>query len=145
MNKNYHNYSTVRHTRRWLLRFFYNMLDIAGLNACILYNLIASNTQMKRSEFTKKLARSLIEPMLRRRLQVTQLRLSIKKRIARMLQKEEPVPDNLTIIREDTRAKCHLCESDTNGRTRMKCPNCTRRMCDNHHSPLCVECVNNID
>ena len=94
MDKNCYNYSTARRTRRWPLRFVYNMLDIAGLNACILYHLNAENPQLKRSMFTKNLARALIEPMLRRRLQQSTLRFSLKKIITRVLREEDPVPES---------------------------------------------------
>lgn len=133
-------FSTARRTQRWPLRFFYNMLDQSAVNAQVLYSLNADNPRLSRNNFLQKLAFGLVEPHLRRRLGIATIRASIKKIISKLLEIDEPVPAVMSVIKEDTRAKCGMCESDAPGRTRMKCPNCLRRMCDNHRAAICVEC-----
>lgn len=98
-----------------------------------------------RSNFLSNLAFSLIESHLRRRIEQRTLRTSIKKLIGTVLRIEIPVQSTLSMIRENTRARCSFCDSDAGGRTRMKCPNCSHRICDNHRSALCTECERLVD
>ncbi|KAG6465263.1 hypothetical protein O3G_MSEX015034 [Manduca sexta] len=67
-DKMIHNYTTARSTRRWPLRFFFGMLDQAGVNSMILYvetkhpNIPANKFK---SRFLKKLALQLPEPHMK--------------------------------------------------------------------------------
>ena len=49
-----HQYTTARKTMRWLIRSFYGMLDQAGVNSFILYNLNQCNSPIRRIEFLKE-------------------------------------------------------------------------------------------
>ncbi|KAJ8956854.1 hypothetical protein NQ318_014269 [Aromia moschata] len=117
-------FTTARRTRRWPLRFFYNMLDQAGINSSILYSLNANNPGLARNEFLKQLAFGLVEPQLRRRLQMPQLRTPLRKMISKVLKIEIPVPGSWSVLREDTRGRCAFCDRYATGRTRVKCPSC---------------------
>ncbi|KYQ50756.1 hypothetical protein ALC60_10152 [Trachymyrmex zeteki] len=147
-DKKCHHFTTTRRTRRWSLRFFYNMLDQAGINSCTLHNLKAENPKLNRSKFLKELAKSLVEPHLRRRFESQTVRTSIKKIIMKVLDMDMPVAPTLNVILSKSesvdirniRARYALCDNDASGRTHMKCPNCLRRMCDEHRAPVCIEC-----
>lgn len=140
-----HTYTTARGTRRWPLKFFFNMLDQAGINAFILYTLNANNERFSRCNFLKQLGFGLVKAQLRRRLQSRSLRTDLRKKVQKLLEVDEVPLANITVIREETRAKCKLCESQQATRTRMKCASCFCRMCDEHRAGLCVNCVNEIN
>ena len=54
---------------------------------------------------------------------------------------DEPALQVLRVIREESRARCNLCDpATTTERTRMKCPCCLKRICDIHRSRLYAEC-----
>ena len=139
-----HTYTTARGTRRWPLKFFFNMLDQAGINAFVLYNLNAANEKLNRCQFLKKLGFCLVESHLRRRLESQSLRLDLRKRIENFLGVTKILP-TVQIIKEQTRAKCAMCEREQATRTRMKCSSCLRRVCDEHRAGLCINCVNNVE
>ncbi|XP_071577649.1 piggyBac transposable element-derived protein 4-like [Temnothorax nylanderi] len=62
-------YSTVRKSQRWVLKFFYAMLDQSGLNSSILYNLNKEdNTKLTRYKFLETLAKQLYIPHIKKRL-----------------------------------------------------------------------------
>lgn len=67
--KKCHDFSTVRKTRRWPLRFFYGMLDQTNVNSYVLYSLRDENPLKKRTDFILDLCFKLLKPILRRRLQ----------------------------------------------------------------------------
>ncbi|XP_049798396.1 uncharacterized protein LOC126232131, partial [Schistocerca nitens] len=46
-----HNYTTSRRTRRWPMAVFYTMLDIAGVNAFVLYHGKEDTDDVTRREF----------------------------------------------------------------------------------------------
>lgn len=140
-----HTFSVARRTQRWPLKFFYNMLNQASINCCVLFNLIAENVRLNRSYFIKDLACALIEPQLQRRLQRPFLHLTTKKLICKMLKIDEPAVSGYKVIRVESRAKCGLCDNETSSRTRIKCNNCLRRICDDHRCGLCIECAINLD
>ena len=48
-------YSTKVSTRRWPLQMFYNVLDLAGINAYILYKEVSGKKKISRREFLLKL------------------------------------------------------------------------------------------
>lgn len=137
--------SVARRTQRWPLKFFYNMLNQASINSCVLYNLFAENVRLTRGSFIKNLAFALIKPQLQRRLQRPTLRLTTRKLICKMLKIDGLGVVTNDIIREESRAKCGFCDNETKGRTRMKCNNCLRRICDDHRYGLCIDCANNVD
>lgn len=70
-------YSSSRRFQRWPLTIFYRMLDIASVNAFVLYNLYKNNIKINRTEFLKRLAFALVKREMERRYE--------NKRIPRVL------------------------------------------------------------
>jgi len=78
-------YTTARITNRWPMRFFYGLLDQAGINAFILFFLRHKNARMNRRDFLKELVLSLVKPSLERRLTVRTLKSNLKQNIKEIL------------------------------------------------------------
>ncbi|CAH2109189.1 unnamed protein product [Euphydryas editha] len=104
---------------------------------------MARNEKLNRYNFLKKLAHSLIEPQLRRRLECCTLRVSIKRLICKILNEDPPPVSGHEIIRDESRARCALCDKENAKHTRMRCHTCRRRICDDHRSGACFECAAN--
>ena len=66
----WHEEERLKASRRtcWLLRNFYEMLDQAGIDSCILYNSSYSDEAVQHRQFLRQLSYALIEPYLRMRL-----------------------------------------------------------------------------
>lgn len=82
-------YSVKRITRRWPLVIFFSIMDMAGINAFILYNSNANNKKIKRRIFLKNLAISLMRPFLAERANVTSLPVDIRASLAKYKSNEE--------------------------------------------------------
>lgn len=66
-----HDKTTKRTNRRWPMRFFYEILDIAAVNSFILYKLnlgIDSFSNEARCTFLKNLAFALTKPLMEKRM-----------------------------------------------------------------------------
>ena len=79
-------YDVARKTNRWPMVIFYSMLNVAGINAQIIYN---SNNKVGRSNFLKQLGLTLADCYLRVRSQCTSLPRSLKRDIQCLLSEKE--------------------------------------------------------
>ena len=71
-------YSSSRRTRRWSMALFYKILDISTVNAFVMYKCYRDNRTIKRKDFMKELAQSLIHPHMRRRYENPRIPLEIR-------------------------------------------------------------------
>ena len=70
-----------RQTRRWPLKLFFNLLDVAALNACTIHRQVhpdQRSTGGSRRRFLKDLADSLILPHMKTRQKIPQLQKATK-------------------------------------------------------------------
>lgn len=85
MDQQVRTYSCKRQTRRWPMVIFYNMIDIAALNAFIAFTKEHPNYQKdvshKRRIFLKELAKELVIPNMVKRSQNPKLQRSVKERM----------------------------------------------------------------
>ena len=68
-------YSSKRETKRWPVVMWYNLLDVAALNAFAVFSTQNSESAVekthKRRLFQRNIAEELVIPQMRRRLRVT--------------------------------------------------------------------------
>jgi len=83
------NYSVRRKTKRWPLSVFYCMVDIASINAFILFN-IKSQILINRREFIQSLIKSLVMPQTVSRLKTPNLSFFTKQQIRKLFNIPEP-------------------------------------------------------
>jgi len=57
-------YTVRAASRRWPVHSFYNLLDLAGVNACVVYNALNTDCQLSRHQFLLKLGEELVENYL---------------------------------------------------------------------------------
>ena len=79
-------YTCRRQTRRWSLKLFFNLLDVAALNAYTIYRQVhpdQQSTDSSRRRFPTDLADSLILPHMKTRQKISQLQKATKEAIMR--------------------------------------------------------------
>lgn len=151
-------FSVKRKTLRWPVSFFYNIIDLAGLAAYIIYksnNPIFGKKTDSRRIFLKTLGRQLAMPSIVTRSQTPTIyrKFSTKVAIECMIGKpiEMPVPKPMPaqqIVRDATgrlpvRGVCYKCLLVKNRRkTRKECDECQRPICAEHTKTinLCPSC-----
>lgn len=125
-------YSTKFSTRRWPVVLFCNLIDIAALNAYILYNKLQAdgNPLIKRRLFIKCLGKILCQELQEQR---------------------RPVSTNPRLIKtqnsEDTqkppkkRGRCHVCPRLLDKKATTMCTACHKNVCSAHCNTYCLACV----
>ncbi|XP_008185348.1 piggyBac transposable element-derived protein 4-like [Acyrthosiphon pisum] len=126
-------YSTSRKTRRWTMTVFFRILDIAGINFYKIY--LANNLEnnIRRTEYLKTLAISLMQEHWRERAQIWGLPKDV---LTFLSDYKKPTVE----INKDTRkGYCYLCGSHKNNRTNTACEKCHKNVCKNHRQQR-IEC-----
>jgi hypothetical protein len=114
-------YNCARATRRWPMVIFYSIMNVAAINAFIV--------------FLEQLAFSLIDGHLRERASSQYIPRTLRARIKEICNIEEPVQP-----RNETHGRCQLCDSKKNRKTRYKCKTCNKFLCLEHISVTCEDC-----
>ena len=117
------------------MRLFFRILDQAGVNSCILWNLIADHEVLCRREFLKSLVLSLVKPHLQDRLQVPRLPRNTRINIREILHENEDqhiLHDN----RMEQRKPCAFCDSKKHRKSFLCCCKCCRPVCEEHRYDL---------
>lgn len=147
------NYTCKRITRRWPMAIWSNIVDIAALNAEILYHLMNPNVNLGRSDkrrlFLKELGTALVKPAMEARLN-NNPRLP-KATIEAMgifgVKKEPEVMSGIQLallepqlrFKSGTRTRCYKCVNDN--KTSLMCQCCHMPVCRVHSRVLCEYCI----
>lgn len=125
-------YSTSRKTRRWPMALFFRFLDMAGINAYVIFvaNMYSKSeiVKFRRTDFLEKLGFGLLESHLKERAQLNNLpkEVSFLKKYA----VSEELPSFI-----DTQQKeepCVGCGKHKNNTTTVRCVLCSNFICRNH-------------
>lgn len=118
-------YSVKRMTRRWPMVIFYNMVDVSGLNAYIIWaslNPTYFGRKNKRRQFLIALGKELAGIQTRSPMFETSTSADC----------EEPARK---------KRRCFLCASKKDRKTRTVCKKCRKNVCGEHSQVLCCQCV----
>jgi hypothetical protein len=107
--------------RRWPLAVFYNILDLAAVNAWIIYRK-ATGKQMSRREYLLALSQELTK-------------------INTPNQDENAPPDGDGSCKLPTRVTCQIKYGCNRNRTTTSCSKCKRPVCGQCLSNVCMQCV----
>lgn len=121
-------YSVARVTRRWPLVIFLVLMDIAGINAQILFYSNGQNHKVSRRIFLKNLAYDLMKAHLVQRANFP----SLPKDISLFLQRYETTSEQLVQPSSNKRARCIICGRAKNVNTTIKCDSCKSFVCRKH-------------
>lgn len=130
-------YNCARATRRWPMVLFYELLNIAGINAFRVYKL-NHQTTIKRRTFLEAIGRELVEGHLSRRATKPQLPREMRLRLAQICNRgTESVPAN---NEDKIYGRCAICDAKKNRKTKYQCLSCRRFLCLEHVKPMCANC-----
>lgn len=133
-------YSCSRKTRRWPQAIFYRLLDIAGINAYVLYNEYPE-CKMRRADFLMHLARELVLPALKQRVYNEKLPRELRMTLRRVLGQDLPPPQPPSDTgASSTRKLCRICPSKLKRQTRFICCICAKPICLQCAAQVCADC-----
>lgn len=127
-------YSCARKTRRWPMVIFYSILNVAGINALVIY-CGNNNPKMTRREFIKNFAIELTTEYTNSR--------TISKNVPRQIKDCANRKDPQTEIpQKGKRGRCQECKGKDR-KTQYYCEKCFKFLCMEHFCILCQECSRN--
>ncbi|CAK1591007.1 unnamed protein product [Parnassius mnemosyne] len=135
-------YSCSRKTRRWPQAIFYRVLDIAGINAYVLYGQ-CEGTKLRRGDFLMHLSRELVLPALKQRVYNEKLPRELRLTLRRVLGQDlppPPLPESSNEPSTSSRKLCRICPSKLKRQTRFVCCICAKHICLQCSSQICVDC-----
>lgn len=125
-----HYYTAMQNTNDWTLSLFFNLLNIASINAQVIWLSQATTGVVQRRFFIKDLSIGLLNHEQNRNS---------------LLVKKQRVPDTQCLIPMSTnRRKCTQCwQNRVDRRTKQNCQKCGVATCKEHAVLICVLCVCN--
>lgn len=140
-----HSYSVTRRTNRWPMRYFYGVLDQAGVHTRILKKLKMKqnndNQKLTAINVLDELCMYLMKPFLQERYKSTSVHRAVKIGIESILQSDTPTLRNYERVKLDTRQRCAYCKRSDDKKTKEGCASCLRPICETHHLRFCTDCV----
>ena len=132
-------YSVCRRTRRWPHVIFQNLLNIAGVNALIIYKANHTDYSDTRMLFLKNMGRSLCMDHLRIRATKKEIPRSLRQSAGRFSGVEE---SNQPEDRPGGRQRCAYCPRDADRKTKTYCTTCGKAVCALHQEMVasCKSC-----
>lgn len=143
-------YSCNRKTKRWPLCIFYWMVNVAVINANVVYTANLERTGgtkvPKRRRFRLHLARTFIRPWAQKRLSADTLPRPLKTRISTVCNlpsvANTQYPTGQVLAQCTYRqVRCAECPRSTDRKTRIRCLKCQRPVCQSHYYPTCTKCI----
>lgn len=139
-------YNVARNTRRWPMVIFYTILNIAGVNAQIIYmKNNAKNDILRRRMFIRKLITELLSEQIKRRSENTT---GVHKPLHLKLQQfhkqsEENEETDTTASTSNKRKRCSTCSASKKSRlSKYFCKCCEKYLCLEHSNIICDNCYN---
>ena len=135
-----------RETKRWPLAYFYNCLNIAGINSQVVFTAKhpewAGNKSHCRRIFLQNLGMQLLQPWLEKRAQNRRL-CAPTRRALQACGLPRPVPDVDVEPSARKRKRCHICPSSLDRKTVERCDTCHEPCCNDHKtvSITCTYCA----
>lgn len=139
-------YSCRRKTRRWPMAVFQRILDMAGINSFVLYQMSSDRDEkMRRGTFLLNLGRHLVLDHLKIRVYNERLPRELRMTISRVLGQDLPPPPPKTrSLPTSGRKLCHICPTKIKRVTRYCCCDCFKPICLKCSKPLCEDCQKKI-
>lgn len=141
-------YSVQRTTNRWPWVVMSNLLNIAGINAYVIYNSCHQSRKMTRYDFLQNMARALILPQIAKRSKVQQSPSKVRRRCMELIGKA--VPEQPTLFGplsherpDQPQGKCQICREKNSKpkNTCNLCGKCKEYVCPEHFYKVCYKCI----
>ena len=139
-------YSCNRKINRWPMKLFFNCVDLATLNSCILWRIMHpedySGKLQARRLFISDLCEELIIPLIEKRSINPYMQTPVRKAIISTgLIQEGSSSTSAAVAQQDGKPRrCSLCK--TRRLVRKVCDTCRCPVCPDHASFVCLSCKN---
>ncbi|CAJ1066750.1 piggyBac transposable element-derived protein 4-like [Xyrichtys novacula] len=142
------NYSCRRRTRRWPMVVWYNMLDVATLNAYTSFTAqqpdYMGGVNNARRLFIKELSKELVMPHMKRRMESTPTlrkhaieamgRCGLKRLNTATTQQQDDIRQEV----QSKRKRCTICPVSKDRKATSCCSQCTRPVCKEHKHQIII-------
>lgn len=138
-------YSCAKRTKRWASATLFRLIDIACINAQIIFTMHDPSENLSRRQFLKKLVSELVKPHLSGRAKLTTLPTPVRQTAAKIanvpfsFNEEEGLPKNGT----GKKRRCQVCPRPNDCKSAYCCQGCQRCICRKRAFLFCRDCVNN--
>lgn len=135
-------YSVSRINRRWPLTLFFSFMNMAGINALVLYQLSTAGQKLQRRLFLKSLAYDLMKPHLIERARIPTLPLDIRVFLEKYRENSNDEGNSGEPPAKKPKGRCAPCGRKKNVTTTMTCHKCNQFCCKNHSikTIVCLQC-----
>lgn len=130
-------YSVSRKVRRWPLVLFFRLIDIAGINAQVIFSTNNQNNRLIRRKFLEDIGLSLLQVQLKKRVISNYLPRSLRQK-AFTFSEEEKLPEISPVLGK--RGRCAICPRNKDIKTKTSCQKCKTFMCLKHMETVCNDC-----
>lgn len=132
------NYNVGRRTKRWPMVIFFHIVNVSGINSCIIYK-SKIDSSLSRRIFLKRLAVDLVKPHQLSRAGIRTLPRPLQNRLKRHLENEDPASASRA-DRSPSYKRCHICPRIKDRKTKTECCKCLRHVCNDHVILICQNC-----
>ena len=140
-------FTVKRKSRRWPMVMFYNMIDVAGVAAYVIWltnkpQWKISSHQSRRRLFLIQLGTDLVEEYIKRRVQQKRFLRKSAYRCLVTLGYIDP-KERTQNTTPSSKGRCYLCPRGQDRKTSRECSSCGNKVCYEHVTPnfLCDECL----
>lgn len=135
--------SVSRRTRRFSLRIWFHLLDVAILNSFIVYS-INSKLEISRRDFLKQLGLSLVVKAIQERAKSKYLPRQLREDAAQF-SSSDSFRFKLVDASDNKPIRCSVCPRSKDIKIRTFCYYCKLPMCKKHMISACEKCLNPVN
>jgi hypothetical protein len=125
---------TVSRNSRWPLTVFYALLNVAGINAQVIFTTNKTESQETKRNFLKSLARDLVQE--HRCVRATSSHVP-----KQLVPRPQQQAGELVAKCSKRKAHCEVCPCSKDRKTSRMCNKCGKFLCVQHEVYFCQECV----
>ena len=136
-------FSSRRKTNRWPMAVFYNMIDVAGVAALViwLHNNADESAARSRRKFLMKLGEMLLAEHINQRMQNPRaLQKHARQALTALGYLKAPIADQPSAT-VNTKRRCELCPRKVDRKVKQSCRKCARSVCGEHSCLMCDDCA----
>ncbi|XP_047543237.1 piggyBac transposable element-derived protein 3-like [Vanessa atalanta] len=130
-------YNVSRNSKRWPMIIYYGMLNIAAINATIIFRENQSK-DTKRTDFIRNLGLALVYEHLKMRKDQKNIPIYIRQRISSQINEPLPTPTQNAPGRY---IRCGDCPNKKDRKTKYSCASCQKAICMEHATFFCKNCA----
>lgn len=139
-------YSCSKRTNRWDMHILFRLIDIACINAQIIFTINDANETLTRRNFLKKMAVEMAKPYLIARSRMTTLPTAVRESAAKianvsmvcgLTDHAEMIPQGRAIKNK----RCTACPKTIDCKSPYYCQGCKRFICRKRSYLFCKECI----